>query len=139
ATERIMREGDWLWRVTWHEGRCYGVSYHTDGALFLVSSADGRQYELITEWYLQGFANETTLRFEDDGTMIALVRRDGDPAEAFIGQSEPPYTTWTWSKADHKIGGPEFIILPDGTMWASGRYYRGGAKTRLFRMTRENI
>ena len=138
-TERIMREGDWLWRVTWHDGRCYGVSYSADGNLYLASSADGRQYEIVTVWCLQGRANETTLRFKDDGTMVALVRRDGDPGEGLIGHSNPPYTAWTWAITAHRIGGPEFIILPDGAMWAAGRYYPGGATTRLFRMTADNI
>src|SRR5262249_21703454 len=27
---RVLAEGDWLWRVTWHEGRAYGVSYGGD-------------------------------------------------------------------------------------------------------------
>ncbi len=27
ATQRILDEGDWLWRVTWHQGRAYGISY----------------------------------------------------------------------------------------------------------------
>ena len=27
--QRILTEGDWLWRVTWHEGRAYGVTYKT--------------------------------------------------------------------------------------------------------------
>jgi hypothetical protein len=139
ATERIMREGDWLWRVTWHRDRCYGVSYGSDKSVVLVSSADGRQFEIVSQWLLQGFANETTLRFTDRGTMIALVRRDGDPGAAFIGHSNPPFTTWTWSETSHRVGGPEFIILPDGAMWAAGRHYPGGATTQLFRMTLEDI
>src|SRR5207302_11431179 len=28
APRRVLSEGDWLWRVTWHEGRAYGVSYN---------------------------------------------------------------------------------------------------------------
>jgi hypothetical protein len=139
ATERIMAEGDWLWRVTWHNGRCYGVSYNADGKQYLVSSADGRQYELITIWYNQGYANETTLRFLDDGTMVALVRRDREPDRALIGRSAAPYTTWTWTVTEHRVGGPEFIILPDGAMWAAGRHYPGGATTRLFRMTLDSV
>ena len=29
APQRVLAEGDWLWRVTWHEGRAYGVTYKT--------------------------------------------------------------------------------------------------------------
>ena len=28
ATKRVLAEGEWLWRVTWHDGKCYGVSYN---------------------------------------------------------------------------------------------------------------
>ncbi len=26
-TQRVLAEGDWLWRVTWHKGKCYGIAY----------------------------------------------------------------------------------------------------------------
>ena len=28
APERVASEGDWLWRVTWHNGKCYGIVYN---------------------------------------------------------------------------------------------------------------
>src|SRR4051812_13700253 len=28
APRRVLSEGEWLWRVTWHDGRAYGVSYN---------------------------------------------------------------------------------------------------------------
>lgn len=28
--QRVLAEGDWLWRVTWHEGRAYGVTYQAE-------------------------------------------------------------------------------------------------------------
>src|SRR5437762_5700779 len=28
--QRVLLEGDWLWRVTWHEGKCYGVVYNPE-------------------------------------------------------------------------------------------------------------
>src|SRR5262245_3810316 len=27
APQPVLTEGEWLWRVTWHDGRAYGVSY----------------------------------------------------------------------------------------------------------------
>ena len=54
ALQRILQEGDWLWRVTWHDGRAYGVTYRTlpgdasEWALTLVSSADGRVFDRVT-------------------------------------------------------------------------------------------
>ena len=35
----------------------------------------------------------------------------------------------------HRFGGPNFIQLPDGSLWAASRVYPGGAKTAIARMT----
>lgn len=142
ATQRILSEGEWLWRVTWHEGRAYGVSYNASGGagewpLTLFVSRDGIDYDAVGKLKLAGRPNETTLRFTPDGEMIALVRREGGGANGMIGISKPPYTEWTWHETKHRLGGPNFIILPDGTMWAASRSYSGGAKTVVSRFGRQ--
>lgn len=38
----------------------------------------------------------------------------------------------------HRLGGPNFLVLPDGKMWASSRSYPGGSRTVLARMTAES-
>ena len=120
APQRILAEGDWLWRVTWHEGRAYGVTYKTavgapgEWTATLVSSADGRTFEPVTTFAVPGRPNETTLRFMPDGEMVALVRREAGNRLAWLGRSRAPYTSWTWRETPHQIGGPNFIRLPDG-------------------------
>jgi hypothetical protein len=139
--QRILAEGDWLWRVTWHEGRAYGVTYKTESGAStewtatLVSSADGRTFERVTTFAVTGRPNETTLRFMPDGEMVALVRREAGNRLAWVGRSRAPYTSWTWRETSHQIGGPNVIRLPDGTLWASGRSYPGGPKTVVARLT----
>ena len=138
--QRVLAEGDWLWRVTWHGGRAYGVTYkaETDGSEWkatLVSSADGRKWQPITTFDVSGRPNETTLRFMPDGEMVALVRREAGNRFAWLGRSRAPYTTWTWREIPHQVGGPNFIRLPDGELWASGRSYPGGPKTVISRLT----
>lgn len=155
--QRTLTEGEWLWRVTWHEGKAYGVSYNADERksdaakkaaetgktdpgpadwkLKLVSTSDGVKYDLVTHLDVPGHPNETTLRFEPNGEMIALVRREGGSKNGWIGRSQPPYKEWTWKETAHRFGGPNFIRLPDGNWWAAGRSYPGGAKTVVARMT----
>jgi hypothetical protein len=140
APRPVLDEGEWLWRVTWHEGRAYGVSYHASpGAdewrLTLVSSADGLAYDRVATLTVPGKPNETTLRFMPDGDMVALVRREGGNRHAWIGRSRAPYTSWTWQETAHQVGGPNFIRVPDGTLWASGRNYVDGPTTVVARMT----
>jgi hypothetical protein len=144
-TRRILSEGEWLWRVTWHDGSAYGVSYHApaekdkggDWSVRLVVSRDGVNYEEITKLDVPDRPNETTLRFRDNGEMIALVRREGGNANGWIGASSPPYKSWKWHETTHRLGGPNFIQLPDGSFWAASRSYPGGAKTVLARFSPE--
>ncbi|MDA2927530.1 exo-alpha-sialidase [Acidobacteria bacterium AH-259-G07] len=141
ATQRILGDGHWLWRVTWHEGRAYGVSKLGEGNNprrgFLYRSTDGLHYELITELHVPG-VSETTLRFLEGGEMMALVRHEEGNKHGWIGTSQPPYTRWTWHETEYRLGGPNFIQIPDGTLWASSRrYHPDGNSTVLAEMGRE--
>ncbi|MGE3780768.1 MAG: PhoPQ-activated pathogenicity-related family protein, partial [Pirellulaceae bacterium] len=108
-----------------------------DWKLKLVSSQDGVHFDLITQLDVPGHPNETTLRFLPDGEMVALVRREGGNQRGWIGRSRAPYREWTWKETEHRLGGPNFRVLPNGQLWAAGRSYPGGAKTVVARMTAE--
>jgi hypothetical protein len=158
---RVLEEGQWLWRVTWHEGRAYGVSYRVpkpysgaqaspaDWEVTLVASDDGVNFYTITRLDVPGKPNETTLRFLANGDLMALMRRDGGNTMGWIGLSRPPlYRQWTWKETNMRLGGPEFIQLPDRSLWAATREYSGalktdpkqkGASTVLAHLTRESI
>ncbi len=142
APERILDEGDWLWSVTWRDGLAYGVTYRTpegEWTITLVSSPDGRTFEEITTFAVPGWPSETALRCLPDGEMIALVRRDAGSRLAWMGRSHPPYTTWIWRETAHRIGGPNFIRLPDGNLWAGGRCILNGVKTFLGPLTLDGV
>jgi hypothetical protein len=117
---------EWIWRVTWYQDHGYGVSYHAKDPsipkspwiLTLYQTKDGLQYTRITDLDVPDYPSETTLRFMPDGTMVALVRRQGN---GWIGSSSPPYNQWKWSDCGSRLGGPDFLILPNGHMWAASR------------------
>jgi len=136
---RVLDNNHWLWRVTWHKGVAYGVSYRGGGGLtepraaHLWSGRDGIHYDLITELNLPG-QSETTLRFDGD-EMIALARSGNRPS---IGVARPPYKQWSWAPAGHGLGGPNFIAVP-GRGWIAGSRYTPEEKkprTALAVMTR---
>jgi hypothetical protein len=122
---------DWLWRITWHEGKAYGMSYDTSppyderkckGNLYV--SDNGSDFKRLSgAAKIQG-GNESTIRFDSDGTAYCLRRQKG------WGVSKPPYTNWTWSRTIF-VGGPNFIILPDGRMIAGGRLHDKERRTSL--------
>jgi hypothetical protein len=142
-SQRVLAKDDWLWRVTWHNRRAYGITYTVPvngppGAewnVSLVVSQDGTNYQKVTGLDVPGRPNEGTLRFLEDGRCVALLRREG-PAkadrQAWIGISSPPYRDWQWRPAGMFIGGPNFIVLPNGTMVAGGRDVSGSGGPRTF-------
>ena len=131
--QKVLSEDHWLWRATWHGDRAYALSKLGEGKGprrgFLYSSADGIDWDWITEFKLPG-VSETTLGFQPDGEMVALIR------PRYIGASRPPYREWSFCETPERIGGPNFIRLPDGSLWGSGRLFTdNGARTVLARMT----
>ena len=164
APARVLEEGDWLWRVTWHQGKAYGIAYDAgerqsaaarkaaeshqvaepgpaDWKLKLVVSDDGVNYRVLQYLDVPGHPNETTLRFTPEGELIALIRREGGDTLGWIGTSRPPYNQWSYAATSYRLGGPNFLILPQGgpPFWASTRVSPGGAKTVLARMTRSEL
>ena len=145
---RILAEGDWLWRVTWHKGKAYGVSYTVNSAgaaagedwnVTLYESTNGLQWKLVTRLEVPGRANETTLRFFANDECVALVRREAGDKQAWIGSSRPPYREWRWTASGSQVGGPNFIVLADGSMIGGGRVYGadGKHKTGVGRRSRD--
>ena len=124
--------GEWLWRVTWHGGRGYGAAYsYTDPAdrtlpwiLNLFLTDDGIHYRLLTPLQISGHPNETTLRFNLKGEMLALVRREEvDNDEAYFGVSAAPYNTWSWHNTGIHLGGPNFVLDTHSRLWVGARVF----------------
>ena len=129
-------ERDWVWRVTWHQGVGYGVSYPSAGKNYidLLCTTDGIHYRLVKRINLEGFPNETTLRFLSDGRMAMMVRRDQADQQGYWGISAPPYTEWDLQPMGFRIGGQDFIWLTDDLCIVGTRtYFTSHNKTALFR------
>lgn len=153
ALTPILEPHEWLWRVTWHQGKAYGASYRLSNTHYLkrkwlitlFESSDGIHYKKIVQWPITRFPNETTLRFLDSGEMVAIVRREKRwSAGAWIGISAPPYKKWKWKETKHYFGGPNFLVMADQSMIASGRLllkspYGYQEKTILADMTLDKL
>jgi hypothetical protein len=146
APRRVAAKDDWLWRVTWHKGRAYGIAYTvpvrptpaaaSDWTVKLLSSEDGLNYDLVTKLDVPGRPNEATLQFLANGDCVALLRREGADAksekDAWIGVSRAPYTNWKWTSAGMFVGGPHFVVQRDGRMLAGGRQINQAKGPRMF-------
>ena len=134
--EIVIPKGRWLWRVTWHKDVAYGVAYGAPTnreSSSLLRTTDGKRYETVDSRHLAegGWPTEARIRFDKAGTAYSLHRRDGQGNTAFLGRSDPPYTSWSWKDLGARLGGPNFLQLPDGTWVGAGRLYDGGARTEL--------
>ena len=129
--ESILTGFDWLWRVTWHDGWAWGCVQQVPGdserALHLVRSRDGIRYEHVTQLEVD-HPTETTLRFLDDGTLLAMIRRTGDSPLGWIGKASPPYTRWSFTPSNKRFGGPNLVRLPHGA-WLAGSRESGKSST----------
>lgn len=166
-TQKVLHEGEWLWRTTWHGGVCYGAAYDAskrstpaakeaakltkpaepgpaDWKLKLYKSTDGINYELVQHLDVPGHPNETTLRFLPDGRMLAMVRREGGNTMGWLGTAAAPFKDWTWHETGFRFGGPNFIVLPSssktpGKLWAVVRTYGTKRGTALAEMDERSI
>jgi len=116
---------EWFWRLTWHEGTGYVVTYRekSENKCVLLKTVDGINYSTVTILDINGAPNETTLRFLPDGRMALLARREFDDQEGFWGVSSAPFTEWTFRPIGFRIGGPDFILTGENELVAGGRSY----------------
>jgi hypothetical protein len=137
----VVEPGRWLWCVTWHKGKAYGVSYAAGERipyLELLVSENGTDYQChVDKLYGTGYPTEVTLRFDTDDTCYALVRRDrrgNEASSALLGVSRPDYKKWRWHDLGdgfNGFGGPNFIKIPSGHWIGAGRMHEGGSHTAL--------
>ncbi len=141
-SNEVKRNYDWIWRVTWHGDTGYAVDYHTDSLngdweVVLLKTVNGADYQLVYPCNIPDRPSEATIRFSTPGdTMNILLRRDKNGANGLFGKSSPPYTHWQWHDLGIRLGGPNFVKLPDGSWCIGTRLYpadgNGGAKTALY-------
>jgi hypothetical protein len=124
--------GYYIWRAATHNGVAYLNGRRIRNFEVVPGRAEPAEY--MESWLLHSpdsftwsplgliqpsYGDETALLFEEDGTLLAVARAGGYPAQ--LCRARPPYTEWTRAELDRHIGGP---LL---TKWGS-HYLVGGRK-----------
>lgn len=130
--ENIKSKFDWLWSLTWYEGTGYGGMYsrieNKEGGnttiIKLVKTTNGIDYIKVADLEVEGNPNESTIRFLPNGDMLMLIRREQGNKRAYLGQSSPPYTDWSFTESPYFIGGPDFVSIGEGQYIGGGRINR---------------
>lgn len=109
----------WFWRITYHNGKFYTISYSA-GKIQLFESSNGIDFKPIYNYDSNSILTESTLRFHDYKAYILIrVNRGG---ETLLGVSdENSLTSWTFKTlAINEIGGPNFLFY-NNYIFLSGR------------------
>lgn len=123
-SKELQNDDMWLWRVTWHKGVGYGVSYYRDlnkQVATLFTTTDGVSYKIMKTFDVPDAPNEATVRFTKDDKMIIILRRDGGKRSAVMLSADAPYTDWKMKDLGFHVGGPDAIVLDDGRLIIGGR------------------
>lgn len=118
----IAVKSDWVWRVTWNNGVGYAIDYQP-GAIYLMKTKDGKYFENVSKIDVDGRPNESTIRFDKNGKIYVLIRREEGDTRGVLATSVAPFKTWEFNKLDQRLGGPNFIFLDDKTLCIGSRYY----------------
>lgn len=129
----------WLWGVHTHDDHIYSIGYGplNNGPAsnwttrLYRSNGDANFTTFIPTFSPQGGTSEGTLLFREDGSAVALIRRDAGSQLAVVGTSSGDFSKWAWKDANVMFGGPELVEAPDGRIIAGGRRYDGGQRTSL--------
>lgn len=131
---RIGEPDSWLWRITWRGEEAFGIGYSTarEGIVRLYRGSKDLAFETVQDRiFSEGSPNEATLLFEANGDARCLLRRDDAGGNGQVGLARPPYTDWAWKDLGARIGGPNWLRLPDGRYVAAVRLHDGGVRTGL--------
>jgi hypothetical protein len=115
-------KSDWVWRVSWDRGIGYAIDYQPN-AIFLLKTKDGKSFENVGKLPVEGSPNESTIRFDKNGKMYVVIRREGADKMGILATSEAPYTNWKINKLTERLGGPDLIFLNDSTLCIGSRQY----------------
>lgn len=130
--------GSWFWRVTWHGKTGYAIDYQIGPeerkgptAMYLVKTKNGKKFTKVSEIKLDGFPNEATVRFDENGTLYAMIRREISDQMGVWAKAEAPYTDWQFQKMNVRLGGPNFVFTEDQKVIAGTRKYVPGVHTTI--------
>lgn len=95
----------------------------------LLESEDGINWRFLSLFQKEK-GNETAFQFQDDGTLVALSREEGDSSK--LARAKPPFKEWEHANIPFYIGGPLLACWGDRWLVGGRRKTDAGPKTTLY-------
>lgn len=140
----IQPRSDWAWRVTWHNGTGYTLNYQLKEnqrdrsrlpkdawLLYLMKTTDGKYFEKVSQLEVEDLPNEATVRFDENNTAYALVRKEAGDRMGVLAKATSPYTSWQYAPLNYRLGGPNFIFFEKDKLIVGSRLYEPSAHTAI--------
>jgi hypothetical protein len=127
--QRILEDGEWLWRIREHNGSYYGLvtelGTKADGSrqhnLVLKTSNDLLKWEPLARIGSSEEAlSESDITFQNDGTAWIVARSSKEPGYSYFCYSTDPYSDWNIQPLGAMIHAP-IILEHNGSLYVTGR------------------
>lgn len=141
----IKPSQDWIWRVTWHNNIGYGINYQLKEnardrstlkkdawVLYLMKTTDGKNFENISKLEVDDLPNESTIRFDKNGKMYVLIRREAGDKMGVMAESNSPYKEWNYTPTTFRLGGPNFVFLNNKKLLVGTRMFDPEASMGIY-------
>lgn len=102
---------DWMWRLHWYKGRLYGFNYIE--SFDLLSSENGRKFELVKKFGLPGKLTETDF-IQDGKRFLAIINRDNN--SGLIGRGLIDKGIFKWFDTKIQFVGPMLFEIDPHTI-----------------------
>lgn len=119
---------NWIWRVTWNKNIGYAILYQVEPdrkkewKIYLVKTSDGLKYDLVKQLSIQNKPNESTIRFDKNGKMYILIRREAGDKSSILVTSNYPYKEFDYETLDYFLGGPNFLFFNKNELLIGTRF-----------------
>lgn len=127
--QRILKTGQWLWRIREHNNLYYGLveclknlsSGPLDHQLELMTSTDLLNWKHLAnvgpaDWRL----NESDIHFQPDGSAWLVARAQGLGGHSVFGKAQQPYDKWETQSLGVMIHAP-IILDHNNQLYVAGR------------------
>lgn len=102
---------DWMWRLHWYKGKLYGFNYID--SFDLLSSGNGREFELVKTFGLPGKLTETDF-LQDGREFLAVINRDN--ISGLIGRGLIENGIFKWFDTRIRFVGPMLLGINPQTI-----------------------